>query len=208
MIGYLEGNLRAIYEDRVLLLTNQIGYEIMLPGCVMQTLQDKDRGEAISLFIYHYQTERQPRPTLIGFNTEDEKIFFQKFISVEDMGPMKAVKAMNLPINQIAGFIENKDSEGLQQLKGVGKRMAMKIIAALSGTMQQFIVERDTTVKPFTDSVPQSYVLSDLAAPVVDVLVNRLGLKLMEARKKVAEALNRNSQISSPEELFDEVYKI
>ncbi|MGD8970236.1 MAG: OB-fold domain-containing protein, partial [Desulfobacterales bacterium] len=31
MIGYLEGSLLKIGEDRILLLANQVGYEVLLP---------------------------------------------------------------------------------------------------------------------------------------------------------------------------------
>ena len=45
MIGYLEGKLLKKEEDRVLLLTNQIGYEVLLPAIVMKSLQHKNIGE-------------------------------------------------------------------------------------------------------------------------------------------------------------------
>ena len=92
MIGYLQGTLLKIENDKILLLVNQVGYEVLLPVVVMQTLTAKPIGEEISLYIYHQQTERQPKPVLIGFNLEAEREFFQLFISVEDIGPIKAVK--------------------------------------------------------------------------------------------------------------------
>lgn len=35
MIGYLEGTLLQKNEDRILLLTNHVGYEVLLPAFVM-----------------------------------------------------------------------------------------------------------------------------------------------------------------------------
>ena len=106
MIGYLEGKILKKEDDRLLLLANQIGYEVLLPGVVEQALSDKQAGEDIALYIYFQQTERQPKPVLIGFNLEVEKEFFQYFISVEDIGPLKAVKALDLPVRDIARAIE------------------------------------------------------------------------------------------------------
>ena len=106
MIGYIEGKILKKEEDRILVLTNQIGYEILLPAIVMASLQAKRIGDDISLFIYYQQTERQPKPVLIGFNLEVEKEFFQYFISVEDIGPLKAVKALTMPVREIATAIE------------------------------------------------------------------------------------------------------
>ena len=110
MIGYLSGKLLNKQEDRILLLVNQIGYEILLPSIVMQTLTAKSSGDDVALYIYYHQTEKTPKPVLIGFNQEDEKAFFLHFISVEDIGPLKAVKAMDLPISEIAAAIENPRS--------------------------------------------------------------------------------------------------
>ncbi len=90
MIGYIEGNILKKEEDRILILANQIGYEVLLPAIVMESLQNKEVGEEISLYIFFQQTERQPKPVLIGFNFEVEKEFFQYFISVEDIGPLKS----------------------------------------------------------------------------------------------------------------------
>ena len=79
MIGYIEGKLLKIEEERVLILANQLGYEILVPAIVRETIQHKAVGDALELFIYYHQTERQPKPVLIGFNMEVEKEFFQSF---------------------------------------------------------------------------------------------------------------------------------
>ncbi len=202
MIGYIEGALLKIYEDRVLLLANQIGYEIVLPGSVMNSLNEKRAGDNASFFIYYHQTERQPKPVLIGFTTEEEKNFFQRFITVEDLGPMKAVKAMTLPISEIAGAIEQKNAKELERLKGIGKRTAMKIVAALSGRMAQFMAQTQAD-KPKT--APHT-AYPDFSGQVMDVLVNRLGHKSSDAKNMIADAYKRNPAIATPEELFDEIY--
>ncbi|MGD2014045.1 MAG: OB-fold domain-containing protein, partial [Desulfobacterales bacterium] len=56
MIGYLEGKILKKEEDRVLILANQIGYEVLLPAIVMKSLQTKNIGAEISLYIFFQQT--------------------------------------------------------------------------------------------------------------------------------------------------------
>jgi holliday junction DNA helicase RuvA len=201
MIGYLEGKLLKKESERILLLVNNIGYEIMLPPIVMETLNEKLTGDEVSLYIYFHQSERQPKPVLIGFNLEIEKEFFQNFISVEDIGPMKAVKAMNIPVRDIAAAIESKDVAGLMKLKGIGSRTAHKIVATLEGKMDKFALIRKTERK---QEVAET---RDLSQQVIEVLVNQLGYKPADAKKLVASAMSRNSSISTPEELFEEVYR-
>ena len=74
-------------------------------------------GDEISLYVYYYQTERQPKPVLIGFNLEAEKEFFQYFISVEAIGPMKAVKALTISVGDIAHAIESGDVKTLNAIE-------------------------------------------------------------------------------------------
>ena len=142
MIAYLEGRLLKMDEDRLLLLANQVGYEVLVPVFVLQTLENKQIGDDIALYIYFHQTERQPKPVLIGFNLEAEKEFFQLFISVEAIGPLKAVKALTLPIRDLATAIESHDLETLKHLRGIGARTAQKIIATLDGKVSKFALIR------------------------------------------------------------------
>ena len=200
MIGYLEGKLLKKEEDRVLLLTNQIGYEVLVPAIVMESLQNKDVGEDISLYIFFQQTERQPKPVLIGFNLEVEKEFFQYFISVEDIGPLKAVKALNVPIREIATAIESAEIARLTQLKGIGRRTAQKIIATLEGKMGKFALIRPAE---YQKAPP----IEDFTKQVLDVMVKQLGHRAADARKMITGAMKRNESISTAEELFDEVYR-
>jgi holliday junction DNA helicase RuvA len=200
MIGYLEGTLLKKEGDRILLLANQVGYEVLLPAFVMETLGTKSIGEKISLYIFHQQTERQPKPVLIGFNLEVEKEFFQHFISVEAIGAMKAVKALDISVREIARAIEAKDVQKLKQLKGIGERTARKIIATLEGKMDKFaLIRKAEKVK-----IP---VEEDAAKQVMDVLVGQLGYRVSDAKRMIAAAMQRNSAITTSEELFEEVYR-
>ncbi|MDH3955157.1 MAG: helix-hairpin-helix domain-containing protein [Desulfobacteraceae bacterium] len=200
MIGYLEGKLLRKGNDRILVLANQVGYEVLLPAFVMNTFKAKSVGDPVSIYIYHQQTERQPKPVLIGFNLEVEKEFFQYFISVEAIGALKAVKALDIPVRDIARAIESKNVQTLKQLKGIGDRTARKIIATLEGKMDKFALIR----KSQKEEIP---IVEDLSQQVLDVLVDQLGYKIKEAKQMITDAMKRNSNISTPEELFEEVYR-
>jgi Holliday junction DNA helicase RuvA len=200
MIGYLEGTLLKSEEERILLLAGQVGYEVLLPGFVSQTLRDRVPGDPLSFYIYYHQTERQPTPTLIGFHSEEEKEFFLLFISVEAIGPLKAVKALNRSFSEIAEAIESGNVNGLKLMKGIGARTAQKIIATLRGRMGKFaLTEKIKT--------PETGLSKAVIEQVMTVLVEQLGHKASEARTLIDEAIERSSSISTPEELFDEIYR-
>ena len=199
MIAYLEGSLLKKDKDRIILLSNHVGYEILVPFFVMETLQKKTIGDPISLYIYYHQTERQPKPVLIGFNLEVEREFFQQFISVEDIGPIKAAKALIFSIREIARAIETKNIEMLKRLSGIGDRTAHKIIATLQGKMGKFALIRENEIEG-----PEP--TKDFITTVLDVLVEQLGHRMNDARQLVDAALKRKPHISNPEDLFEEVY--
>ena len=200
MIGYLEGKLLKKEDDRILILANQVGYEVLLPAFVMETFSSKTVGDQVSLYIYYQQTERQPKPILIGFNLEVEKEFFQYFISVEAIGPLKAVKALSIPARDIARAIESKDVNTLKQLKGIGDRTARKIVATLEGKMDKFALIRKSEKIEYP-------VVEDLSIKVLEVLIGQLGYRTKEAKQMITDAMKRNTTISTPEELFEEVYR-
>jgi Holliday junction DNA helicase RuvA len=203
LIRYIEGKLLKKEDDRVVVLVNGVGYEILLPAIVRRRFNGTKAGEdgdMVRLHISYQQSERQPRPLLIGFNTEPEKEFFEKFITVGDIGPTTAVKALMVNVSQIATAIENRDAEVVRRLRGVGSRTADKIIAALYGKVGKFALMQE-------EGAPVVQETEDLSSQVEAVLVRDLGHRVTEARRMVEEALRRNPSISTPEELFEEVYR-
>ncbi len=200
MIGYIEGKLLQKDKERMLVLANQIGYEVLLPVIVMESLAEKAIGDEVALYIYYQQTERQPKPVLIGFNLEVEKEFFQLFLSVAAIGPLKAAKAMNIPVREIARSIESRDVAALKQLSGIGSRTAQKIIATLEGKMDKFTLSDEPVGKV---SGPAGH----FSKQVLAVMTEQLGHRPGDARQMIAAALSRNDKISTAEELFEEVYR-
>lgn len=201
MIGYLEGVLLRKRGDRILLLAGHVGYELLLPAMVMDSIRRKAEGDAAFFYVYYHQTERQPTPVLIGFNSEDEKDFFKLLISVEAIGPLKAAQALTMPVREIAAAIETKNAAFLGQLKGIGARTAQKIIATLHGKVDRFVGDMKTGA-PGADTCAPAFTEQTL-----DVLVGQLGFKMPEARQMVFDAIQRNKSIATPEELFDEIFK-
>lgn len=200
MISYLEGKVIDTYDDRITLLVNGIGYDILIPSYVMKEIRgDAERDGVLKLYVSYNQTERQPKPVLVGFRSPLDKKFFELFITVEDIGPSAAIKALVKPVREIARSIEEKDTRALRQLKGIGERKAEKIIATLKGKVAMY------ALIPEIEAAPE--VVEDFRKDVEDVLVNQLGHKNIEARKMIEEAIKRNPRIGSFEELFEEVYK-
>ena len=138
--------------------------------------------------------------------TLDEKDFFTTFITVDAIGPMKAVKAMTRSAGEIALAIEQKDTRFLTGLSGIGKRTAEKIIATLNGKVERFIAE-SVTAGTVEEGTPRPAAMNDIEQQVSLVLVEQLGHSPASAGRMIKEAFERNPAIASPEDLFDEIYQ-
>ncbi|MBU2489278.1 MAG: Holliday junction DNA helicase RuvA [Proteobacteria bacterium] len=197
MIGYLRGSLLRKNTEGVLILVGQVGYEVLLPAVVAESLATRETGDEVELFIYYHVTMNQPRPVLIGFNQEAERAFFEKFITVEAIGPVKAATALTRPVSAIAAAIEGRDLVALRQLPGIGGRTAEKIVATLCGKMGAFL-----------DAGPEGREAGPpFARQVEEVMVTQLGHRPAEARDMIRRALAGKPDIAGPEELFDEIYR-
>jgi holliday junction DNA helicase RuvA len=202
VIAFLRGRVLRRLDQILVVECGGVGYEVHLPGFVRDTLGGgRGAGETVELHISYHVSANQPRPILVGFLREVEQEFFELFITVDGLGPTKAMKAIVHPIEMIADAIERKDIAFLRRLPGIGERTAEKIVAALRGKMGKYALLR--TEVPVT----AKDVREDFREEVIEVLTGQLGHRAAEARQMVARALERNPAIASAEELFQEVYR-
>ncbi|NQT96012.1 MAG: Holliday junction branch migration protein RuvA [Candidatus Omnitrophica bacterium] len=202
MISTLKGKLIKISDSSLLIDVNGVGYEVFIALTVLNELQNVSEGDEISLVTYHYYASDPSKsfPILIGFMNEIEREFFVKFISVSGVGPKAAVKAINRPISEIAGAIDKGDVAFLKSLPGIGEQRAKEIVAKLQNKIGKFGL--------IQDSFKQKEAVSkkDIEEEALQVLV-QLQYKKHEAQAMLKKAIERNPDISSSEDLLNEVYR-
>ncbi len=204
MISYLEGRLLQKRDDRIVVLAGGVGYEVMLPAAMRPAFRSRragPEGDMVKLHISYHLTERQPKPILVGFESWLEKEFFELLITVEDIGPTAACKALATNVARIARAIEAKDSRLLCTLDGIGPRKAEKIIATLHGKVGKFCLMPEAEAP--VPTAPEE----DFRAEVIAALVEQLGHARTEAQRMVQAALARKPGVATAEELFEEVYR-
>jgi Holliday junction DNA helicase RuvA len=143
MIASLRGRLRRRSEGRVILESAGVGYEVVLPPVVARGLEDLVAGDGadaaeLVLVIYYHATRDQPRPVLIGFAKDVEREFFERLITVKDVGPLVAARALVAPIADIADAIVRKDERFLRRLPGIGPQKCRNIVAQLEGKVAKY----------------------------------------------------------------------
>ena len=211
MIATLRGQLKRRLEDRIILEVGAVGYEVFLTPTAMRQLEavdlEGDEPLNLSLVIYYHATRDQPRPVLIGFTTDLDKEFFERLITVKDIGPMVAARALSVPVGEIAAAIARQDEKYLRALPGIGPQKAKNIVAQLQGKVAKFALAREgapSTPAPAPAGDPDAEGLRDL---VWEVLVKQLGHRPSEASQLITDALRRRPAILTAEELFEEIYR-
>ena len=212
MIATLAGRLRRKLEDRVILGCGGIGYEVFLPPIAFRQIEHVtagpgEKGSELELVVYYHATRDQPRPVLIGFTSELDKEFFEKLITVKDIGPMVAARALALPVAELADAIARQDEKFLRGLPGIGPQKAKNIVAQLQSKVAKFALARAGAAAEPIDVAPGALDADGLRELVWEIMVKQLGHRPSEASQLITDALRRRPSIMSPEELFDEIYR-
>lgn len=204
MITRIEGTLAELSENSVSVNCGGIHYEVFVPANVLKSLQAAVSGQTISLVTYHYAQTDPSRsvPVLIGFLNKIEREFFEKFITVSGIGPKAAVKALSVPIPQIADAIDAGDRIFLKTLPGVGEQRAREIIAKLQGKVARFGLIQDAGDGKKIKAVSGN----DFKSEVIAVLL-QLQYRREEAQRMIDRALSQNGAIRTAEDLLNEVYR-
>lgn len=147
MISALTGQLRLVHDGLVQLQVGPVLYELLIPAADSSQLQ-LSLNQEITLHTILYlegdPTRGNLEPRLIGFLRQPDRSFFNLFTMVKGIGPKTALRALTVPIGQIAQAIESKDARFLVGLKGIGKRTAELIIAQLAGKLSAFATGQTT----------------------------------------------------------------
>jgi Holliday junction DNA helicase RuvA len=110
------------------------------------------------------------------------------------------------PVAEIAAAIARQDEAYLRRLPGIGPQKAKNIVAQLQAKVAKFALARPDAASP----EPVAPVAPDeegLRGMVFEILVKQLGHRPSEAAQLIGAALSRRPGVTTPEELFDEIYR-
>ena len=206
MIAQITGTVEHLAENTLTVSVAGISYEIFIPTAVLKSLEGRlDKHSTVSLVTYYYhQTDPSKSiPVLIGFSNRIEKEFFEKFITVSGVGPKAAVRALSMPIPDIAQAIDGADLPYLKSLPGIGEQRAKEIIAKLQGKMGKFALMRGVAINGSARSGPPA---AGVREEAIEVLL-QLQYKKEEAREMVRKVFSRKPGLATIEEILSEVYR-
>ena len=129
MIDFVTGTLFTKEPLRAVVNNHGIGIELLIPLSTSKNLPNK--GEEVTLLTYlHWRQEDSP--LLFGFYTEDERDIFKILVGVNKVGPKMAVNIMSsVEPEAFATMILSEDVAKLTSLKGVGPKLAQRLVVEL-----------------------------------------------------------------------------
>ncbi|HUS81107.1 MAG TPA: Holliday junction branch migration protein RuvA [Armatimonadota bacterium] len=200
MIRHIRGELATVCEGAVVVDVGGVGYEVHVAEPLLDVLADRGVGAHVELATYHAEGGGPSgnAPRLVGFATEAERRFFELLLSVHNMGPMAAIRALVLPMPTIAKAIELGDARTLQTLPGVGKQRARDMISKLQGRMGEFIEG--------LEEVRQTPAGDELTVEALEVLV-QIGLARGDALERIKAVREASPELSSADEIVRAVFR-
>ena len=143
MIAFVNGIVKIIRNDRVVLDVHGVGYEVYLANALSQKMNEE-------LFLYTYQHVREDAILLFGFIKEEDYEVFMRLINVKGIGPKTAQTMLSVCSGkEMIEAIENDDIKRLKSLPGIGARTAGQIVLDLKGKF----VSLETSDSPVSNPV-------------------------------------------------------
>lgn len=128
MISFLRGVIAAKFVDSAVIEVGGIGYRVSLSGKSLSRLGHV--GEEAKV-LTRLQV-RDDALVLYGFLSHDEERLFEKLTSVSSVGPKVALSALSTyEPEALVSAIVSQDVGAIQQVPGVGKKMASRIVLEL-----------------------------------------------------------------------------
>lgn len=142
MIAFVNGVVRIIRNDRVVLDVHGVGYEVYLANALSQKMGDE-------LFLYTYQHVREDAILLFGFLKEEDYEVFMRLINVKGIGPKTAQTMLSVCSGkEMIEAIENDDIKRLKSLPGIGAKTAGQIVLDLKGKLVSLETSDGATSNP------------------------------------------------------------
>jgi holliday junction DNA helicase RuvA len=128
MIAHLRGTLLEKHPNQIIVDIQGVGYDVTIPISTFSSLPDA--GAEVRLRIHTHV--REDAIVLFGFVSPQEKLLFEKLISVSGVGPKLAITVLSgLATGDLVNYIRNGQVEHLVRIPGIGKKTAERLVLEL-----------------------------------------------------------------------------
>ncbi len=195
MIGRICGKLIDKQPPFLLVDVQGVGYEIEAPASTLASCPAL--GEQITL--HTHLIVREDAHVLCGFISEQERQLFRHLIKVNSVGAKLALGILSgMSADGFVRCVQEKDTAGLTQLPGVGKKTAERLIIEMRDRLKDMNISAIT--QSVTGNKPGTATDNNAMQDAISGLVS-LGYKPQEASRLLQHVdlngLNSEAMIKS-----------
>jgi Holliday junction DNA helicase RuvA len=190
MIAFLRGEFVHKTPSQLNIEVNGVGYEVQISLHTYGHIQALKHG-----LLHIYFQVKEDGHTLFGFFDPIEKEMFVQLISISGVGASTArMMLSSMKPEEIAGAIAKGDSRQLENIKGIGKKTAERIVLELRDKIGKF--HPDSNISPLINNTLERDALNALIAlgisrQVAEQAVKKAMLVLKEPRAGVEEIIKQ-----------------
>ena len=183
MIAFVNGIVKIIRSDRVVLDVHGVGYEVYLANALSQKKDEE-------LFLYTYQHVREDAILLFGFLKEEDYEVFMRLINVKGIGPKTAQTMLSVCSGkEMIEAIENDDIKRLKSLPGIGAKTAGQIVLDLKGKFVSLERSESSTSNPVWTQVQDALVSLGYKSSQLTKIKNELENTELQEDEMLRQAL-------------------
>ena len=132
MYDFFRGDVVRRDPTAVVLDVGGVGYRFSIPLTSYDAVPAKGPAR---LFAHLHVREDELR--LFGFATVEERKLFELLLTVGGIGPTVAIGVTSaIPLDRFRDLVVAEDVGGLTRLKGIGKKIAQRIVLELGDVMR------------------------------------------------------------------------
>ncbi|HEY9077350.1 MAG TPA: Holliday junction branch migration protein RuvA [Anaerolineaceae bacterium] len=132
MIASVEGEVIGLGESAVIVRVGGVGLQVFVPAPLRARIRLRDE-----IFLFTHLVVREDLLALYGFETEQEKRYFELLLGVNGVGPRIALGILGvLSVDAVRRAVLSEQADLFSRVPGVGKKTGQKILLHLQGKIK------------------------------------------------------------------------
>lgn len=199
MFDYIKGILISKNHPYAVVENNGIGYSILCNARTLSILGDLNS----EIKIYTKLIHKEDSMTLCGFCHREDRVIFDILTSVSGIGTKVALCLLDeFSGSELISAVINEDYKLISRTKGVGAKMAQKIILELKDKLTNLNVTSEVTANKInTDNISKDTILE------VQTVLQSLGYSQAEYQGAL-EISAKRTQKDDPQEILRQTLQI
>ena len=191
MINFINGKLREVLHDMIVVETGGVGFGIYFPASNFKNLPQIDED----IKVFTYTNVKEDELSLYGFLTREDREMFLRLLTVNGVGPKGALNIIStLGFSTLMKAISSEDSKLISQVQGIGSKTASKICIELGDKIRKMNFEGKVDIIKQNNTENQKI---NLIKDQVAEAMMKLGFKESRAREILSSIeIKENNEVS------------